>query len=348
MFRRAVLKFAMGLAPAVLIAAAPAVAQTKITIGTVQSIGAIATYIALDKGYFKQEGLDVEISFMNSAANMVALLAQNQMQIVEGGVSVGYFNGLEQNLPIIMTSDRVSTPIHHKLLVRMQDRGKITKVEDLRGKNVGSNSIGAVTTYELGKVLAKSGMKLDDVEIKTLGFPQMSPALQNGALAATLNIPPFAAEIEAQGIGFALASVDDLAEPSPMTIAASFVNTDWAAKNKEALKAFFVAYMRATREYCLAYHHGPNRMEVMQIALKNGLDRSVENIDKNPWTGRNMNGAVNMPSVLDQQDYYVKSALVAKKQPAERIYTSEYIDYANQKLGPPPAVNPESKLPGCR
>ena len=74
---------------ALALAAIPARADTAIKIGTVQSFGAVVTYIAKDKGYFKQEGLDVDISFMNSAANLVALLAQNEIQIVEGGVAVG-------------------------------------------------------------------------------------------------------------------------------------------------------------------------------------------------------------------------------------------------------------------
>ena len=57
--------------------AAPAAAQPLQTIktGTVQSFGAIVTYIARDKGYFKELGIEVDISFMNSAANVVALLA---------------------------------------------------------------------------------------------------------------------------------------------------------------------------------------------------------------------------------------------------------------------------------
>ena len=328
--------------------AGPAFAQTKVNIGTVQSFGAIVTYIARDKGYFKNEGIDVDISFVNSAANAVALLGQGQLQVVEGGVAVGFFNALEKGLPMIMTSDRVSTPIGHLLLVRSELKGKIDKVTDLKGKNVGSNSIAAVTTYELGKILAKSGMSLQDVEVKTMGFPQMSPALRNGALDATLQIPPFAAEIVEQGIGFPIASVDELAEPTPMTIAASFVNTDWAAKNKDAMRRFFVAYLRATREYCVAYHGGPNRREVMEIALKNGLDQSIESIEKNIWTGRSMRGEANMASVMDQQDWYLKNGMVEKAAPPEKVYTTEYIDYANQKLGPPPSVNPDSKLPGCR
>jgi len=344
MFARAISLALAGLA----LAAAPAAAQTTIKIGTVQSFGAVVTYLARDKGYFKEAGVDVDISFMNSAANMVALLAQGEFQIVEGGVSVGYFNALDKGLPIIMTSDRVSTPIGHLLIVRSELKGKVNSVADLKGRTVGSNSIGAVTTYELGKVLAKSGLTLQDIELKTLGFPEMAPAMKNGALDATLNIPPFAADMVEQGFGFPLANVDDLVEPSPMTIAASFVNTDWAAKNKDLLRGFFTAYLRATRDYCVAYHGGPNRREVIDIALKNGLDRSVEAIEKNIWTGRNMNGAANMASVLDQQDWYVKGGMVGKAQPASKLYTSEYIDEANKRLGPPPAVNPASKLAGCR
>ena len=330
-------------------AAIPAQAQTTLVkLGTVQSFGAIVTYIAKDKGYYKEVGIEADVSFMNSAANVVALLAKNELSVVEGGISVGYFNGLEQGLPIIMTTDRVSTPIHHQLLVRAELKGKITKLSDLRGKNVGSNSVGAVTTYELGKMLATAGMTLKDIELKTLGFPQMAPALKNGALDATLQIPPFAAAIEDQGIGFPIAGVDALVDPSPMTIASSFVNTDWANANKELVKNFFVAYMRATREYCIAYHGGPNRAEVIGIALKNGLDRTVEALEKNPWTGRSMDGSVHMASVMDQQKWYVQQGLVKRETAPERVFTREYIDYANAKLGPPPAVNPASKLPGCR
>ena len=126
---------------ALALAAIPARADTAIKIGTVQSFGAVVTYIAKDKGYFKQEGLDVDISFMNSAANLVALLAQNEIQIVEGGVAVGYFNAVGKKLPVIMTSDRVSTPIHHILYLRSDLKGKIKTVAELKGKNVGKQLV---------------------------------------------------------------------------------------------------------------------------------------------------------------------------------------------------------------
>ena len=51
---------------------------------------------------------------------------------------------------------------------------------------------------------------------------------------------------------------------------------------------------------------------------------------------------------MDQQRWYIQQGLVKREIPQARIFTREYIDYANAKLGPPPAVNPASKLPGCR
>ena len=80
-----------------------------------------------------------------------------------------------------------------------------------------------------------------------------------------LLIPPFASQIEEQGLGFVFADPDDFVTPHPMTIAVNFINTDWAAKNPELVKKFFVAYLRGVRDYCQAYHGGPNRNEVIDL-----------------------------------------------------------------------------------
>jgi ABC-type nitrate/sulfonate/bicarbonate transport system substrate-binding protein len=341
------LKSVLSLA-AILAAPAIAQAQTKINLGTVQSFGAVTTYIAREKGYFKDVGIDIDIVDMNSSANVLAILARGDLQIVEGGVSAGFFNALEQNLPVIMVADRVSTPIGHQMIVAQKNQGKISKLQDLKGLTVGSNGPGSITTYEVGKMLETVGMKLDDVDIKILGFSQMGPALASGALDAALVIPPFAAAFEDQKIGYSIASVDALVKPTPMTIAVAFMNTEWAAKNKDAAQRFFVAYMRATRDYCVAYHGGPNRKEVIDIALKNGLDKSAESLEKNIWTGRTMDGVIKVDSMLDIQDYYKKVGLTKATFPADRIVTREFVDYANQKLGPPPKTNPDSKLENCR
>ena len=322
-------------------------AQTKITIGTVKSLGSIASYIAKDKGYFKEAGLDVRFVLMNSTSNVMGVFAKGDIHILEGGMSLGYYNAVALKYPIIVASDRVSTPIQHRLLVGMQHKGKIAKLADLKGKVIGTNAIGSVTTYEVGKMFGTIGLTLKDVNLKVVPFPQMGVAMKNGALDATLIIPPFAAKYEEQGLGYPIARPDDLVKPSPMTIAVTFVNTDWAAKNKELVRKFYVAYLKATREYCIAYHKGPNRKEVVEIGVRNGLARSAADIEATPWTGRNLDGRVNIPSIMDMQAYYVENKLVKQPSTAAQLVTDEYIKYANEKLGPLPAM-PKNDDPGCR
>ena len=74
--------------------------------------------MALKHGYFKEAGIKLEWDDIDSSANVIAMLAQNQYQIVAGGISAGFFNALEKNLPITIVSDRVSTPIGHNLMLR--------------------------------------------------------------------------------------------------------------------------------------------------------------------------------------------------------------------------------------
>ena len=54
--------------------------------------------------------------------------------IVAGGISAGYFNALEKNLPIIIAVDRVSTPIGHNLMLRPDLKDTVKSLKDLKGK----------------------------------------------------------------------------------------------------------------------------------------------------------------------------------------------------------------------
>ena len=92
---------------------APAADAQEVTVkvGAVRSISTVAILWASEKGYFKEYGIKVSMDTLDTAANSIALLAQNQLQLVEGGISAGYFNALEKNLPVTMVVDRVSSPL---------------------------------------------------------------------------------------------------------------------------------------------------------------------------------------------------------------------------------------------
>src|ERR1700730_2503712 len=131
--------------------------ETTVRVGMVRSISSVATLTAVEKGYFKEAGIKVVTEDLDTSANSIALLAQNQLQIIEGGISAGYFNALEKNLPITMVMDRVSRRIGHNRMLRPDLKGQVTKLSQLKCKVVASNGTGSVSTYEVGKMLETEG-----------------------------------------------------------------------------------------------------------------------------------------------------------------------------------------------
>src|SRR3954454_24539351 len=205
--------------------------ETTIKIGLVKSISNVANLWAMEKGYFKEVGIKLVPEDLDTSANVLALLAQNQLQVVEGGISAGYFNALEKNLPVTIVMDRVSSPLGHNLMLRPDLKEKITRLSKLKGKTIASNGMGSVSTYEVGKMLETDGLTIADVDVKVLPFPQMPIAFRNKAVDAGIVIPPFVSTFLENGVAAAFKEPDDLVKPHPLTIAVSMINTDFAEAN---------------------------------------------------------------------------------------------------------------------
>jgi NitT/TauT family transport system substrate-binding protein len=322
--------------------------EVTVKVGTVRSISTVSILWAVERGYFKEFGIKVVNENFDTASNSIALLAQNQLQIVEGGISAGYFNALEKNLPVTMVLDRVSSPLGHNLMLRPDHKDKITQLRQLKGKTIATNGHGAVSTYEVGKLLETEGLTINDVDIKVIPFIQYSVAFANKAIDAAIVIPPFTAQLLDGGHAVAFKDPDDLVKPHPLTIAVSMINTDWAKANQQLLRNYYVAYLRGIRDYCQAYHGGALRQAMIDLSIRTGTETRPELLHKYPWPARSPNGRINVASLLDMQAWYVKSKMSSGELPAERLLDTSTVDYAVQKLGPWQLENTASKLAGCR
>ena len=344
---RSVRPAAFGLAVAVCLVV-PAAAQETVRIGIARSVSNGAELIAIEKGYFREVGIKVEIDDIDTSANTMALLATNRLQIIAGGISAGYFNAIEKGLPIIIIADRVSTPIGHNLMLRPDLKGKITSLAELKGKVIASNGAGSVSTYEVGKMLETVGVPIADVDVKIIPFTQMPVAFANKAIDAGIVIPPFVSQFLEQSHAIGFAEPDMLVKPRPMTIAVIMVNTDWAKKQSELLRNYYTAYLRGVRDYCNAYHGAPIKDEIIAALIRHGSERRPELLHKYPWPARSPDGRINTASMLDMQDWFIKNGFARAKFSAERLVDTSYADFAVQKLGPFVPINKDSKLDGCR
>src|SRR5262245_24182881 len=234
-------------------AAAPA-QEVTVRVGNAPSIAAGALLVAIERGYFRDVGIKVTIDPLDTASNAIALLAQNHFQVIEGGIAAGYFNALEKDLPITIAMSRVSTPLGHNLMLRADLKDQIKEIKALKGRVIATNGPGAVSTYEIGKLLETAGLTIADVDIKVIPFAQYSIAFANKAIDGALAIHPFTSQLRDLGLAVPFADSDELIEPRPITISVSMINTDWAKRSPELVRNFYLAALRGARDYCQAYH----------------------------------------------------------------------------------------------
>src|SRR5262249_13550058 len=105
---------------ALLAALAPAcaVAQTKLApldpvrtvhVGTVNQASDAGLYVAIDKGYFAELGLKVELVTFTSAATMIAPLGSGELDVGGGAVSAGLWNADLRKIGVRAVADKGST-----------------------------------------------------------------------------------------------------------------------------------------------------------------------------------------------------------------------------------------------
>jgi NitT/TauT family transport system substrate-binding protein len=323
-------------------------AERSVRVGMVRTLSAGAMLIAMERGYFKELGLDIAIDELDSSANALALLSQNRFQVVIGGLSAGYFNALEKGLPVTIAISRVSTPIRHNLLLRADLKGRVTDVKQLKGRTVATNGPGSVSTYEIGKILETAGLTLTDVDLKVIPFGQYAVAFTNKAIDAALAISPWSEQLPKLGLAVPFADSDALIRPTPVSISVALINTDWAKANPELPRDFFLAYLRGARDYCQAYHGGSPRREIIDLLVRSRTETRPELLDEYIWPSSDPFGRVSVESMLDMQAWFARNKFVASQVPADRLVDARYAEYAAQKLGPFVLENKASQLAGCR
>jgi NitT/TauT family transport system substrate-binding protein len=328
--------------------AAPAQQRVAVKIAVVPSIPSASTFLALDKGYFRDAGLDVTIERIDSLSRAVAFLATNQVQVGQGGINAGFFNAVADGLPLTMALESGSTPLYHQIILRNDLTDKVKTPADLKGRTIGISSPGSAAVYEIGMVLDSVGLKLKDVDIKYVSYTQMGPALANGALDAALQVAPFGEIAIEQKMAMGWIDPEDHIKQLPLTNVFYIANSDWTKQNPDVARRLFVALARAGRDYCQAYHHGPNRAELVDLMINNKIVTDRPLLERMDWQARDPNGTVNLASVASMQSFYKQEKIIDKEAPAGRLVDPSFAEAAAKELGKFDLIKKSSTLKGCR
>lgn len=235
-----------------------------ITIGYVPISIYAPIFVAQEKGYYAQQGLDVTLEAFAGGTDPIALTGSGELEFASVGAAPAFWNGVALGLPIdiVAPGHAEGSPVATPLMISKEDclSGEITSVEDLRGKPVAINARGA-TEYWLAQALAVGGLTLDDIDLQTIPFPDAIAALEGGAIEASMMGEPLATLAEQQGAAVRLLADFPVQDIQPTAIIG---NTDFLEEHPEAGVAFVTAYLQAVRDLSGSGFRDPENLAIIE------------------------------------------------------------------------------------
>lgn len=137
-------------------------------------------FVALEKGYFDQNGLAVKFVAPSNPNDPPKLVAAREADIAVSYQPQHHLH-VDQGLPLVRIATLVATPLN--TLVVVAD-GPIKRLADLKGKIIGY-SVGGFESMLLKVMLGREGLSLDDVRLVNVNF-SLSPALFAGKADAVI------------------------------------------------------------------------------------------------------------------------------------------------------------------
>jgi NitT/TauT family transport system substrate-binding protein len=225
---------AAGLALALLAAAPPATAQTKLKMTYTAVTGFTAGYVAEQQGFFQKHGVDVDFVQTNISGNIPAVIESGSSEL--GGPTLpSLLQANDAGLDLVVFAGGAVYPLSGDVLIARKGAG-IQKVTDLKGKTVGVPGIGALLHIMLRRDLKANGVDPNSVKYVELGFPQAGDALRSGQIDAYPSQAPFTARILQSGAGEAVANWLSATPDGTPTVVYATTRT-WANAHKKEINA---------------------------------------------------------------------------------------------------------------
>ena len=292
-------------------------------------------FVAKELGFFKDFGVEVTLQPKGGTAETIQLLASGNTEAGAATWGAGLFNALDRGatVAIIATSARmpatVPSPSPFMISQKAWDAG-IRTVAGLKGKRVGIPGPSGFGMFSVAKALEKGGLTIEDVEPVYLPPPATAAAFANGGLEAGWSIEPFAQQLEKQGLGRRL--VEDHTFGTELGLIA--FNQDFVARNEDAVVRFMAGYLKAAR---LLDKGGWQDDRILGIVAKyTGTERDA--LRGIPYTVRSEDGAIDMASVREQEEFFRKRGALEYKGPAkiDAVYRLDLLKRANELVASKP------------
>ena len=320
-------------------AAAPATLQ-KVRYGDLKILAEAATYIGINEGFFAEQGIEVELTTFDSAANMVAPLATNQIDTGGGALSAGLYNAFRSGVNVRIVADKGHndpTPPgfpQSNFMVRraLVESGQVRSAADLRGLRYASPAPGISPELDLAAFLREGGLTIRDLDVTHMSFPDMVAAFANESIDAAPPVEPFATTILGQGTAVLLKR-DYEVNPGHQ-VAVLFYSPEFS--RSELAPRFMVGYLRGARLYNDAFlkNNAAAREKAIAAMIQHTPVKNRALYDQMALSALHPDGQMNLQSFEQQQDYFLAAGLQQGRVDLQSFIDLQHAQAAVRQLGP--------------
>ncbi|MFE0400952.1 MULTISPECIES: ABC transporter substrate-binding protein [Streptomyces] len=211
---------------------------TTVKVGLIPIVDVAPLYLGQKKGFFKEQGLELEFTTAQGGAAIVPGVASGQFQFGFSNVTslmVAQSNGV----PVKAVANGIAStgePGEDFGALMVKKGSPLKSPEELEGRKVAINTLKNINETAVRASVRSAGGDPDEVEFVELPFDQMPAALDKGQIDAAMVVEPATATIKNQdGVEIASPLVDVAPD---LTVALYFTSKQYAERNPEVVEKF--------------------------------------------------------------------------------------------------------------
>lgn len=204
----------------------------------------LAVFVAKEKGFYGEEGLDVEFIKFDSANLLTDALLAEKVDFA-GSVSSPVIFSVEDKQPgtFKVLSVSASSPKHSNFWLMRRRGADIQSFDDLLDKRLGMSS-GSATEVILKHIVKQLGIDIHLIAIQKLAEQQQGNALEAGGIDGLLAVEPTATAIEVRGIGERVVNIESFF-PNPRYSSFAVVTRSFFSDHRDTVDRIRRAQDRA-------------------------------------------------------------------------------------------------------
>lgn len=305
---------ALSLAPA---ARAQDLIKASIALLRLSSSGPV--FIASEKGWFREAGVDLTLKEFTAAAQVPLAIVSGDADFGTTAFTAGFYNlAAKGGLKVIaaQSAERPGFQLNVIAVTRQAWDAGVRSIKDLVGKRVAMTTAGSSMHYSVEMLAKKHGVDGKNITLVSLqSLPNMAAAFKGNQVdAASFPITTWR-QVEAEVGGHIIAYVGDEA---PWQLGAVFTSPKTIAERRPLVEKFLAGYRRGAAAYNLAFGKrdngklvpGPNYDEMIALlakALKQPPERIAQGL---PFI--DPEGRLDVGDIYKQVAFWQASGQVAK------------------------------------